>query len=151
MRQSGYTSLESQLKTINPHTLLILPSASLTLPSGLYRLLRAGPLTGAGAPLQVSWSRMGDVAVDKTRHRQQHEGAQYTLTIDEVRDSDLGQYVCRARNDHGTANAAIELTGQVTRRSARYRSGRYRSGRFRVCARVRSPPASGVKRGVNGR
>ncbi|XP_043193030.1 Down syndrome cell adhesion molecule-like protein Dscam2 isoform X1 [Amphibalanus amphitrite] len=66
-----------------------------------------------GQPLPtVSWARMGDKTVDKMRHVQQHEGAQYSLTIDEVRDSDLGQYVCRARNDYGTANAAIELTGQ---------------------------------------
>lgn len=63
-------------------------------------------------PFQVRWDRMGGGTIDPQHHVQRHEGATYSLSIDKVKDSDMGIYVCRARNTMGSADATIELTGQ---------------------------------------
>ena len=80
--------------------------------------------------MQVTWSRVGDAPLDDVRHRQAREGSSHSLTIDQVRPSDLGRYFCRGYNDLGTAAAVIELAGQQTGvivRSSRANSGHQRS------------------------
>ena len=52
--------------------------------------------------------------MEDVRHRQAREGSSYSLTIDQVRPSDLGLYYCRGDNDLGTAAVLIELSGQQT-------------------------------------
>jgi len=68
-----------------------------------------------GQPLPtVTWARSDGAALDPGHHRQEHEADAYSVSIDSVKDSDLGTYSCRAKNSLGTAVAAIQVSGKPT-------------------------------------
>lgn len=69
-------------------------------------------LTSPDVTLQVSWARAGGPALDPTHHKESNDGDMYSISIDQVVDSDMGIYTCRAKSALGTAVAPIGVTGQ---------------------------------------
>ena len=48
-----------------------------------------------------------------SKHTMEERGDNYTLTVANVRQQDLGEYTCSAVNKIGEAQATVLLTGRV--------------------------------------
>ena len=47
------------------------------------------------------------------KHTMEERGDNYTLTVADVRQQDLGEYTCSAVNKIGEAQASVLLTGTI--------------------------------------
>ena len=53
------------------------------------------------------------------KHTMEERGDNYTLTVADVRQQDLGEYTCSAVNKIGEAQATVLLTGKQKKKSRR--------------------------------
>lgn len=61
---------------------------------------------------QVVWSKDGRPIEEPGHIEEQDKGHRHSLQINDVTESDFGEYNCEATNDFGSSSASIHLTGK---------------------------------------